>query len=144
MNIVTKKALSRREALRGMGAMVALPFLDSMVPAMTPLARTAAAPATPRLGFVYAPNGMFLPNFHPAGEGGSGYAMTPILRPLEAYREQMVVVTGLSNRGIVSPNEGGGSCAPWATRSATKRSGATDSGSSSAWRCAPSGVDRTT
>ena len=52
MNIVTKKALSRREALRGMGAMVALPFLDSMVPAMTPLAQTAAAPAIPRLGFV--------------------------------------------------------------------------------------------
>ena len=108
MNFVTKKALSRREALRGMGAMVALPFLDSMVPAMTPLAQTAAAPAIPRLGFIYAPNGMFLPNFHPAGEGGVGYAMTPILRPLEAYREQMVVVTGLSNKGIVSPNEGGG------------------------------------
>jgi len=108
MNFVTKKALSRREALRGMGAMVALPFLDSMVPALTPLAQTVAAPAIPRLGFVYAPNGMFLPNFHPAGEGGSGYAMTPILRPLEAYRDQMVVVTGLSNKGIVSPNEGGG------------------------------------
>ena len=108
MNFVTKKALSRREALRGMGAMVALPFLDSMVPALTPLAQTVAAPAIPRLGFIYAPNGMFLPNFHPAGAGGSNYAMTPILRPLEAYREQMVVVTGLSNRGIVSPNEGGG------------------------------------
>ena len=108
MNIVTKKALSRREALRGMGAMVALPFLDSMVPALTPLAQMAAAPVIPRLGFVYAPNGMFLPNFHPAGAGGSSYAMTPILRPLEAYREQMVVVTGLSNSGIVSPNEGGG------------------------------------
>ena len=108
MMFVTKKALSRREALRGMGAMVALPFLDAMVPALTPLARTAAAAPIPRLGFVYAPNGMFLPNFHPAGEGGTGYAMTPILRPLEAYREQMVVVTGLSNNGIVSPNEGGG------------------------------------
>ena len=108
MMIVTKKALSRRTALRGMGAMVALPFLDAMVPALTPIARTAAAPAIPRLGFIYAPNGMFLPNFHPAGEGGRGYAMTPILRPLEAYREQMVVVTGLSNNGIVSPNEGGG------------------------------------
>ncbi len=108
MRIITRKALSRRTALKGMGAMVALPFLDSMVPALTPLARTAAAPAIPRLGFVYAPNGMFLPNFHPAGEGGRNYAMTRILRPLEAYREQMVVVTGLSNRGIVSPNEGGG------------------------------------
>ena len=108
MMFITKKALSRRTALRGMGAMVALPFLDAMVPALTPLARTVAAPTIPRLGFVYAPNGMFLPNFHPAGEGGTGYAMTPILRPLEAYREQMVVVTGLSNSELVSPNEGGG------------------------------------
>jgi len=107
MMIITKKALSRRTALQGMGAMVALPFLDAMVPALTPLARTAAAPI-PRLGFVYAPNGMFLPNFHPAGEGGHDYAMTPILRPLEAYREQMVVATGLSNRGLVSSREGGG------------------------------------
>ncbi len=108
MMIISKKALSRRTALRGMGAMVALPFLDSMVPALTPLSQTAAAPAIPRLGFVYAPNGMFLPNFHPMGSGGRDYLMTPILRPLEAYREQMVVVTGLSNRSIVSPNEGGG------------------------------------
>ena len=51
---------------------------------------------------------MFLPNFHPEGDGGRDYEITPILRPLAAYREQMVVVSGLSNSGIVSPNEGGG------------------------------------
>ena len=66
MKFITKKALSRRTALRGMGAMVALPFLDSMVPALTPLAGTAADPAGPRLGFIYASNGMGLPNVHPA------------------------------------------------------------------------------
>jgi hypothetical protein len=108
MMLVTKKALPRRTVLRGMGAMVALPFLDAMMPALTAIAGTAAAPTIPRLGFVYAPNGMFLPNFHPAGEGGRDYAMTPILSPLEPYRDQMVVVSGLSNNGIVSPNEGGG------------------------------------
>ena len=106
--IVTKKALPRRTVLRGLGATVALPFLDAMAPALTATSRTAAAPAIPRLGFIYAPNGMFLPNFHPAGGGGTGYAIAPILKPLAAYRDQMVVVSGLSNRGLVSPNEGGG------------------------------------
>ena len=105
--IVTKKALPRRTVLRGIGATVALPFLDAMAPALTAIARTAANPI-PRLGFVYAPNGMFLSNFHPAGDGGRDYTITPILRPLESYRDQMVVVSGLSNNGVVSPNEGGG------------------------------------
>ena len=106
--IVTKKALPRRTVLRGLGATVALPFLDAMAPALTATSRTAAAPAIPRMGFVYAPNGMFLPNFHPAGDGGRGYALTPTLRPMEPFRDRMVVVTGLSNNSIVSPNEGGG------------------------------------
>jgi hypothetical protein len=105
--IVTKKALPRRTVLRGIGATVALPFLDAMAPALTATARTAANPL-PRLAFVYAPNGMFLPNFHPVGAGGRGFEMSPILKPLEPYREQMVVVSGLSNRGLVSTNEGGG------------------------------------
>ncbi|MEO2199247.1 MAG: DUF1552 domain-containing protein [bacterium] len=105
--IVTKKALPRRTVLRGIGATVALPFLDAMAPALTATARTAANPL-PRLGFVYAPNGMFLPNFHPLGGGGRGFEMSPTLKPLEPYREQMVVVSGLSNRGLVSTNEGGG------------------------------------
>ena len=73
--IVTKKALPRRTVLRGIGATVALPFLDAMAPALTATARTAAAPV-PRLGFIYAPNGMFLPNFHPSGDGGRGYTIS--------------------------------------------------------------------
>ena len=105
--IVTKQALPRRTVLRGIGATVALPFLDAMAPALTASAKTAANPI-PRLGFVYAPNGMFLSNFHPAGAGGRDYPITPILRPLEAFRDQLVVVSGLSNNGVVSPNEGGG------------------------------------
>ena len=105
--IVTKQALPRRTVLRGIGATVALPFLDAMAPALTASAKTAANPI-PRLGFVYAPNGMFLSNFHPAGAGGRDSPITPILRPLERFRDQMVVVSGLSNNGVVSPNEGGG------------------------------------
>ena len=107
MTFITKKALPRRTVLRGMGTMVALPFLGAMAPAMKALANTAANP-TPRLGFFYAPNGMFLPNFHPEGNDGKNYTMTPILSPLKPYRENMVVISGLSNSALVSPNEGGG------------------------------------
>ena len=105
--IVTKKALPRRTVLRGLGATLALPFLDAMVPALSATAQTAASPV-PRLGFIYAPNGMYLPNFHPAGQGGKAFALSPILKPLEPFRDQLVVVSGLSNYGVVSPNEGGG------------------------------------
>ncbi len=107
MTFITKKALPRRTMLRGIGSLVALPLLGAMVPALTATGRTAAAPIS-RLGFFYAPNGMFLPNFHPTGNGGTGYKITRILTPLEDYREQMTVVSGLSNNGLVSPNEGGG------------------------------------
>lgn len=106
--IVTKKALPRRTILRGLGATVALPILDAMTPAFAaPVARAASSP-TPRLGFIYAPNGMFLPNFHPTGDGGPGLEITPILEPLRPYKDQVVVLSGLSNYGVVSPNEGGG------------------------------------
>ncbi|MDD9889599.1 MAG: DUF1552 domain-containing protein [Gammaproteobacteria bacterium] len=107
MTFITKKALPRRTVLRGMGTMMTLPLLGAMVPAMNAIANTPASPS-PRLGFFYAPNGMFLPNFHPQGDGGKNYQITPILKPLESYREKMVVVSGLSNSSLVSPNEGGG------------------------------------
>ncbi len=107
MTFITKKALPRRTVLRGMGSLVALPLLGAMVPALTATGRTAASPIS-RLGFFYAPNGMFLPNFHPTGNGGRDYKITRIISPLKDYREQMIVVSGLSNNGLVSPNEGGG------------------------------------
>ena len=66
--IITRKALPRRTFLRGMGATVALPLLDAMIPSMTALARTAAAPVR-RLGFVYMPMGCDLPRWTPTGEG---------------------------------------------------------------------------
>ena len=105
--IVTRKSLPRRTVLRGLGAAVALPLLDAMAPALTAAARTAAAPV-PRLAFFYVPNGMLPRDFHPRGNGGSGFDLTPVLSPLAPWRERMTVVTGLSNSGVVSPNEGGG------------------------------------
>ena len=105
--IVTKKHLPRRTILRGLGATIALPFLDAMAPALTASAKTAAKPVA-RMGFFYVPNGMFLPSFHPEGDGGTSFAFTPTLKPLEPFRDQIVVVSGLSNNGVVSTNEGGG------------------------------------
>jgi len=102
--IITKMALPRRSFLRGMGATLALPFLDAMVPALS------AAPGqgrVTRLGFVYAPNGTYLPNFHPA-TSGKGYEMTPVLQALEPFRDDMVVLSGLSNKGAETQSEGGG------------------------------------
>jgi hypothetical protein len=103
--IITKMALPRRTFLRGIGTAIALPFLDSMVPALG-----AAATTTPvrRLGFFYVPNGMYLPNFHPSGEGGTSFEFTPVLKALEPFRDQVTVVSGLSNLGVISTNEGGG------------------------------------
>ena len=102
---ITKLSLDRRTFLRGAGATVALPFLDAMMPALS-AAPAAAAPV--RLGFVYVPNGMYLPSFHPEGPGGTTYEMTPILRPLEPLREHAVVVSGLSNMPVLANDQGGG------------------------------------
>ena len=66
--IITRRALPRRTLLRGLGATVALPLLDAMVPSMTALARTAAEPVR-RLGFIYMPMGCDLARWTPGGDG---------------------------------------------------------------------------
>ncbi|MEQ1895956.1 MAG: DUF1552 domain-containing protein [Vicinamibacterales bacterium] len=101
--IINKLALPRRTFLQGLGAGIALPMLDAMAPALS-----AAPTAIPRVGFFYVPNGMYLPNFHPKGNGGTSFEYTPILKPLEPLRSQVVVVSGLANLGVISPSEGGG------------------------------------
>ncbi len=92
--IVTRKALPRRTVLRGIGAAVALPLLDGMVPALTALTRTAARPIQ-RFGVVYIPNGVVIDNWTPAADG-AGFEFTPTLRPLEPFRERLLVVSGLT------------------------------------------------
>jgi hypothetical protein len=98
--IVTKKALPRRTVLRGLGAAVALPLLDGMVPALTALAKTAAKPAA-RLGFVYVPMGAVMNNWTPAAEG-SAFELTPILQPLAPFRDRLVVLSNLDNKPAVA------------------------------------------
>ena len=97
MMFITKKHLSRRTFLHGAGITIALPFLEAMVPAQTPLARTAAAP-TQRFGFLYVPHGSIMKDWTPAQEG-TGFEFSPILKPLEKFRDQVNVITGLYNTG---------------------------------------------
>jgi hypothetical protein len=79
--IITRKAILRRTVLRGVGTALALPLLDSMVPALTAFEKTAAQPVR-RLGVVYIPNGMVMANWTPAKEG-TGFEMPETLKPLE-------------------------------------------------------------
>jgi hypothetical protein len=92
--IITKKAIPRRTLLRGMGAALALPLLDSMVPA---LSASVAKPIS-RFGVVYAPNGMIMPSYLPMTEGVN-WELTPTLRALEPFRKQVLVLTGLNSSG---------------------------------------------
>jgi len=93
---ITKKHLPRRTFLRGMGVTLALPLLDSMVPARTLFAQTAAK-ASPRLGFVYIPHGAIMDKWTPAAEG-AGFEFTPILKPLEPFRDRLNVISGLGHK----------------------------------------------
>ncbi len=92
---ISKKAVSRRTVLRGLGAAVALPLLDSMVPALSAMARTPARPIN-RFGVIYVPNGMIMKNYLPLVEGAA-FEMTPTLTALEPFRQHMLVVSGLSH-----------------------------------------------
>jgi len=91
--IITKKALPRRTFLRGMGVSFALPLLDAMVPSMTALARTPAAPVR-RLGFVYMPMGCDVNRWTPPGEGGLA-ELSPALQSLSGVTDQLTVITNL-------------------------------------------------
>lgn len=85
---ITKKHLSRRTFMRGtLGAAIALPFLDAMVPALS------AAPTSPlRFGAVYFPCGVFPDTWHPEKEG-SDFAFKPVMQPMEPFRDQLVTVS---------------------------------------------------
>ncbi len=93
MSFVTSKSLPRRTVLQGLGATLALPFLDAMVPAFAPAARAAGQPAHRFLTF-YVPNGMAMEYWTPKGEG-TGFELSPVLEPLAPFRNQLLVLTGL-------------------------------------------------
>jgi len=109
---ISKKAIPRRTVLRGIGATLALPFLDSMMPALSAMAKTASRPVN-RFGVMYVPNGMIMKNYLPAVEG-KAFELTPTLSTLAPFREQMLVLSGLEC--IPTPGRPGGAHAKASTR----------------------------
>ncbi len=99
---VTKKAISRRTVLRGVGTALALPLLDAMVPAL-------AAPAAParRFGVVYHPNGVIYDQWLPKGTG-TQFELSPTLKGLEPFKDKLIVITGLFSDQAEANGDGGG------------------------------------
>lgn len=100
--VITKLTLPRRTFLRGMGASLALPLLDAMTPALS-----ARAPVAPRFSAVYVGNGMNMRDWTPPTEG-AGFALSPILQPLERFRERTLVLSGLDNYPATDQGDTGG------------------------------------
>ena len=112
---LTKKHLSRRTVLRGAGVAISLPFLDAMIPAATALAKTAARPL-PRMGFFYFPHGAIMlenDNRWQPKTTGRDFEISPILKPLDGFREHMTIVTGLRNKPAESPDPHGITPGTW-------------------------------
>ena len=127
--IITHKALPRRTFLRGVGAALALPVLDAMVPALSAASKLSVSSPT-RLSFVYVPNGVIMDKWIPAIPGAA-YELTPILKPLAPFRDRMLVLSGLAhNNGVAWEGEGAGdhsrSSAVWLTGTHPKKTEGAD------------------
>jgi len=96
MSFITKKHLSRRTVLQGLGVTLALPMLESMIPASTVFAQTVAAANRTRFGAIYFPHGVIQANWNPEKEG-AGYAITPILEPIKPFYDKVTVVSNLKH-----------------------------------------------
>jgi hypothetical protein len=105
--ILTRKHVSRRTLLRGMGAAIALPVLDSMVPALSKASQMAAKVLPKRMVFCYVPNGIDMRNWTPAAEGGA-FDLPKILSPLAPVQDQVLMLSGLMDRGGEALGDGPG------------------------------------
>ena len=99
---IFKKHLPRRSVLKGAGAAVALPLLEAMAPAATAWADTAAGKAPKRFAFIGFPHGAIMDRWSPK-ETGTNYTMSPILQPLEPFRQHLTIVSGLRNKPAETP-----------------------------------------
>ena len=99
---IFKKHLPRRSVLKGAGAAVALPLLEAMAPAATAWADTAAGKAPKRFAFIGFPHGAIMDRWSPK-ETGMNYTMSPILQPLEPFRQHLTIVSGLRNKPAETP-----------------------------------------
>src|SRR5688500_3371049 len=95
---LSKTHLDRRTFLRGMGATVALPLLDAMIPARTAI----AGKPVPRMAFIYFPHGAVMKEWTPA-ETGRDFHLGRILEPLEPFQDRLTIVSGLENRHAYGP-----------------------------------------
>jgi hypothetical protein len=118
---ISKASISRRTVLRGLGATLSLPLLDAMVPALTPVAKTAAAP-TRRFGAIFVPMGERPSHWTPSTTG-AGFEFSPILKPLERFRDAVTVVSNIDRplQGTHAVSTG-----TWLTGAAPKRTEAED------------------
>jgi hypothetical protein len=121
---ITKMSLPRRTFLRGMGVTAALPLLEAMIPALTATVKTAGNPVR-RFGAVCLPQGKIMAHWTPTSEG-TGFEFPPILKPLEPFRERMVVVSQMAGPPPVS--EGFHAIAPasWLSGAIAKKTEGTD------------------
>ncbi|HEX4026072.1 MAG TPA: DUF1552 domain-containing protein [Rhizomicrobium sp.] len=103
--MITRKPMGRRAMLRGAGTMMALPLLEAMMGSAR--AAEEAAAARKRLQVIYTPNGMMMENWTPAASG-ENFAFSPILKPLEPYRQKLAVFTGLSHVQAEALGDGAG------------------------------------
>lgn len=124
--IVTRKQLDRRTFLRGAGAAIALPMLDAMRPAF---AATAGSKSPVRMSFVYVPNGIVMDNWTPK-TAGANFEYTRILKPLEPFRDQTLVISGLMDHNANALGDGGGdharAAASFLTGAHPKKTGGAD------------------
>jgi hypothetical protein len=99
---LSKKHLDRRAVLKGVGVALGLPLLDSMIPASTAWADTAAGKTPKRFAFVGFPHGAIMDRWSPA-ETGTDFKMSPILEPLTPFRKHLTIVSGLRNKPAETP-----------------------------------------
>src|SRR5579864_1327267 len=99
---ITKKHISRRAVLRGAGVTLALPFLESMIPALAPLAKAAATPKIPRFVGIFSPHG-WAPDYWNIEKSGPLGELPFILKPLEAWRDSITVISGLDATSSMPP-----------------------------------------
>jgi len=119
---LTRRSIPRRTFVRGLGVGVALPLIDAMVPALTQAAQTAAKPQL-RMGFVYIPHGVIMREWTPAA-AGADFEFTPILKPLEPFRQSTVVVSNLTRADVASNHAVSAAC--WLTGTPPKRTDGPD------------------
>src|SRR6476660_9373789 len=103
---ISKKHLSRRTVLKGIGASIALPLLDAMSPAATAWAQTPAGKTPKRFAFVAFPHGAIMDKWSPK-QTGTDYEMSPILEPLKPFRQHLTIISGLRNKPAETPEPHG-------------------------------------